>query len=256
MNIRTLTPADLPAIRVVSRKASLHQDRTPEQWALAALKYVDYYPCHAGDTSLALELEDGSFAGYVLCAPDADAYFQTLEQEYRPQIETLSPGSYAPFLEAQSYIREFAREYPAHLHINVVPEAQNLRAGSRLMQALLKRLKEKGIPGVCLGWTAAGSRLCISTKRTDSPFFGMQATHCSWDAGQTDPSCRLTGGFSVCRPGCGCMFCIRSQEPVIVRREGPSSWKSSSAWIGPAPAGIGTCSAETENGPGTNTGSA
>ncbi len=151
MNIRTLTPADLPAIRVVSRKASLHQDRTPEQWALAALKYVDYYPCHAGDTSLALELEDGSFAGYVLCAPDADAYFQTLEQEYRPQIETLSPGSYAPFLEAQSYIREFAREYPAHLHINVVPEAQNLRAGSRLMQALLKRLKEKGIPGVCLG---------------------------------------------------------------------------------------------------------
>lgn len=151
MKIRTINAEDLDQIRQVARAASKHPGRTARQQALSDIKYVDYYPCHAGDTSLALELEDGTLAAYVLCAPDSQAYFRTLEQEYRPQMETLEPGSYDPFLEAQSYIRDFAADYPAHLHINVVPQAQNLHAGTRLMQNLLQLLEEKGIPGVCLG---------------------------------------------------------------------------------------------------------
>lgn len=177
MKIRTLAPKDLPAVRAASRKASLHQDRTLRQWELAALKYVDYYPCHAGSTSLGLELEDGTLAGYVLCATDPDAYFRQLEQEYAPAMEALMPGSYEPFLEAQSYIREFARDYPAHLHINVVPEAQNLKAGTRLMEALLALLKEKGIPGVCLG--------VDSSRKQAVHFYEKNGFHVLRDAGDT-----------------------------------------------------------------------
>jgi ribosomal protein S18 acetylase RimI-like enzyme len=46
-------------------------------------------------------------------------------------------------------------EYPAHLHIDLLPRAQKKGQGKHLMHKLFAALKEKSVPGVHLG---VGSR--------------------------------------------------------------------------------------------------
>jgi ribosomal protein S18 acetylase RimI-like enzyme len=44
----------------------------------------------------------------------------------------------------------FGKVYPAHLHINLLPEYQNKGYGTELINALTQRLMVKGIKGVML----------------------------------------------------------------------------------------------------------
>jgi len=48
--------------------------------------------------------------------------------------------------------------WPAHLHINLLPEGRGCGAGGRLMQAWLARLREQGSPGCHLGTLAENRR--------------------------------------------------------------------------------------------------
>lgn len=155
MNLRPVTPADLPVIRQISRRASTNPDRTPDEWALSWIKYVDPYVQIPDNVSLLLELPDGNPGGYVLCLPDSRTYFRILEDRYRPEMEKLAPGSYEDFLRAQSYIRDFAQDYPAHLHINTIPESRGQGSGSRLLEGLFQELRDRKVPGVCLGVDAS-----------------------------------------------------------------------------------------------------
>ena len=142
----------------IAQSTSSRPDRPQAEKELSFLKYTDYYPVHAQATSFGLELEDGTLGGCVLCEPDPDKYFRILARDYAARMEALLPGSYDAFLEAQDYIREFGADYPAHLHINVSPAAQNLGAGSRLMDRLVQELEARGVPGVCLGMQAGRSQ--------------------------------------------------------------------------------------------------
>lgn len=45
---------------------------------------------------------------------------------------------------------DFLKEYPAHLHIDILPEYQRQGLGRKLMEALWAKLKDDGIPGVHL----------------------------------------------------------------------------------------------------------
>ncbi len=52
-------------------------------------------------------------------------------------------------------VEPFARHYPAHLHIDLLPELQGQGWGRRLIEALRDRLRAAGVPGVHL--VAAGT---------------------------------------------------------------------------------------------------
>lgn len=70
---------------------------------------------------------------------------------------------------------DFSREYPATLHINIADGFRRCGAGSRLMDAFLSYLKDKGIPGVRLAtysqdagafFAKSGFTLVFSKKRS------------------------------------------------------------------------------------------
>ena len=123
-----------------------------------AAPYATFHP------ELSFVLDDGQRAvGYVLGVPDSRAYAARCEDEWSPLLRGLYPrpdesdssrdgrllrlvhrGYRAPesgWLEA----------YPAHLHIDLLPEAQGNGNGRRLIGALLEALRAQGVPGVHLG---------------------------------------------------------------------------------------------------------
>ncbi len=149
--LRTAKASDLDGFRKINQAVSSHPDKTEDQWKLAFMKYVDYYPLFAPQTSFALEADDGEILAYLLAEEDSMRFFSILEKEFKPKMDALQPGSFDQFVESQQFMKDFYEDYPAHLHIDVLPKCQNQKAGTRLMDALMAKLKEDGVKGVCLG---------------------------------------------------------------------------------------------------------
>ncbi len=99
--------------------ATPYLDRMPE-WCFVAESVGSGSAPAAGDGS-------GPVVGYILGAPDTAAF-------------AAATGLRLP---------EFAG-HPAHLHVNLLPEAQGRGGGRMLVEALLARLTAAGIPGVHL----------------------------------------------------------------------------------------------------------
>lgn len=129
-----------------------------------AAPYLHFAP------QFAFVLEDGQgVGGYVIAAPDSRTFENTLEREWWPKLREqypdpagILPEERTPDQRMMHLIHhrnhtppELAAEYPAHLHIDLLPRMQGGGNGKRLMLTLLDALAQAGVPGVHLG---VGSR--------------------------------------------------------------------------------------------------
>lgn len=104
-----------------------------------AAPYLDLEPEHA-----LLAERDGRVIGYLLAVADTMAFAERFQA--RPSA-----------LDAEALARHSAdlREtdydgYPAHLHVDVLPEGQGSGFGRRLLERCLGQLAAEGVPGVHL----------------------------------------------------------------------------------------------------------
>ena len=114
-----------------------------------------------GACNFVAELE-GKIVGYVLGAPDVRAYRWYFLRSAGEVLGRLLTGQYPGFLHSACYLLRTARygsplaplrAYPAHLHINLLPESRGLGLGQKLLAAHLDCLRARGIPGVQLSTT-------------------------------------------------------------------------------------------------------
>lgn len=99
--------------------------------------------------------------GYVLGARDSAAFYARCERDWYPVLRARYPLPPAENTSADAeMIRQIHHEfkehpdltaYPAHLHIDLLPEAQGHGLGRQMMAALLNRMRELGVPAVHLG---------------------------------------------------------------------------------------------------------
>lgn len=106
--------------------------------------------------------------GYVVGAPDTAAFAQQLETDWWPQVRRdiaginaqrpLDAAALAYIAHPQPHPAWLQNDYPAHLHINVLPEAQSSGWGRRMIETELTALKARGIRGVHLGVSPTNDR--------------------------------------------------------------------------------------------------
>lgn len=111
---------------------------------------------------------DGTPCGYVLGTRDSATFAARCEQEWFPVLRTRYPLP-APddSSEDAKLIRrmhvgiqrdsDFA-DYPAHLHIDLLPIAQGQGQGRQLIHTFLDQLRTLGVPAVHLGTGATNHR--------------------------------------------------------------------------------------------------
>jgi ribosomal protein S18 acetylase RimI-like enzyme len=106
-------------------------------------------------------------AGYIIAVADSVAFAEWYRQEWapgliqrHPVLETTSAGERDLIGYGTNpggiLIPEVA-DYPAHLHIDLLPELQGQGFGRGLIRALLAALKERGVPGVFLSMSASNT---------------------------------------------------------------------------------------------------
>lgn len=132
---------------------------TPKKEKILLEQYCAYYIDHAPDFCFLLYDDAAAcVAGYVLCAPDYQTYFRVFCRENARKIARLSPVQGLQAALGAAAYRAFSRQYPAHLHIDLLEAYTRRGFGTQLMQALFEKLKAAGVPGVCLSVSAANTR--------------------------------------------------------------------------------------------------
>ena len=132
--------------------------------SIFALPYVEREP------ELAFVLDDGGTAvGYVLGTADTPAFAKWFREEWLPPLAKRYPRSTDPPATPHDWlvgllhqpermlVPELA-DYPAHLHIDLLPDHQGAGHGRALMTAFLRALAGRGVPRVHLGMDPANTR--------------------------------------------------------------------------------------------------
>jgi len=168
MFIRPYRPADYDVIIDICRLTGAGgQDATPRlerpelMGAVWAAPYVEFEPEHA----IVIEDDAATVVGYALGAVDTVAFEDILAQKWWPHLQQKYPLALAKdvpagFLDRPLIERIHAAprtdaaltdEWPAHLHIDLLPAVQGKGMGRKTMTALLDLLRDAGAPGVHLG---------------------------------------------------------------------------------------------------------
>ncbi len=168
-HLRSFRPGDEPALaEICLRTADTGSDATgilddDDIWgAVFVLPYVARHP----ELAVVVETDDGRVAGYAVAIDDTDAFEEWFRTEWWPRFADRwphpagEPSSRQDGVLSYAYGRRadaepFAAAYPAHLHIDLLPELQGQGWGRRLIAALTDALRAAGVPGVHL--VAAGT---------------------------------------------------------------------------------------------------
>ncbi|MBB0231719.1 GNAT family N-acetyltransferase [Streptomyces calidiresistens] len=114
--------------------------------------------------------DDGRVLGYIVGTADSTAFFRAFRERWLPTVADRHPAPTGPPGTPDEEMRdllhhaermlvpEIAARYPAHLHIDLLPEGQGRGLGRRLMEAYCGALRERGVPGVHLGMDPRNER--------------------------------------------------------------------------------------------------
>jgi ribosomal protein S18 acetylase RimI-like enzyme len=102
----------------------------------------------------------GHVAGYVIATADTRAFVARYREEWLPQFAAKypreTPGSaVAHGYEPERMLIPEVDDYPAHLHIDLLPEIQAQGWGRALIRTLLAELAGRGIPKLHLSMSPA-----------------------------------------------------------------------------------------------------
>ncbi|ORY25541.1 hypothetical protein BCR39DRAFT_543946 [Naematelia encephala] len=149
------------------------------------LPYVARHPDLAWVVEMPLAPGDKQpdVVGFVVATPDTESFNEWFAQTWWPVHGARFPrppsGSddprvsrtYATLAMADAVGRkepnpyDCTANYPAHLHINILPVAQGHGLGRQLISTVLQALRDRGLKGVHLGTSAKNEGACAFYKR-------------------------------------------------------------------------------------------
>jgi len=163
--LRPATEADLPALYAVclktgdSGKDGTHLQDDP---TLLGKFFVGPYVMLEPELAFAVESPDG-VAGYLLGALDTARFNARCEAEWLTPLrrEVRDPGADRSTWQKSDWVRrlihapgfdlpDWLTAYPAHAHIDLLPEVRGHGIGSAAMRHMMLRLKALGAPGLHL----------------------------------------------------------------------------------------------------------
>lgn len=136
----------------------------------------------------AFVLEDsGQVVGYILGTADTGAFVERYTRSWLPYLRERYPEPHAEAdrhlltmgLHPERMIDPALAQYPAHLHIDLLPQTQGQGFGRALMNRFLQAMHEAGAPAVHLGMAASntGARAFYERMGFHSLAVGEPGTH-------------------------------------------------------------------------------
>ncbi len=160
--IRRMRADDIKDVEYVCRmtagEKSINDEATGK---LMSAMFSTYYARECYDSCFVLADESDKVVGYLLCEPDYRRFRKVFRKVDVPQIYKMEKkaGIRCWFFHVPYSLMGW--KYPAHLHIDLLPEYQSGGYGTKMMQMLLEDLKSKKVKGLMLmagGWNHGAIR--------------------------------------------------------------------------------------------------
>lgn len=162
--IRPYRPSDRAALTEICLKtADAGGDATgilPDDTLWGDLFAVPYAQRHP-DLAWVVESDDGRTVGYLVATDDTDAFYAWFRDEWWPAFHDRYPRPDAVVTREDRMldyaygrapgVEPNAVDYPAHLHIDLLPETQGQGLGRQLIDTLFAELTRRGVRGLHLG---------------------------------------------------------------------------------------------------------
>ena len=174
LTLRPYTSTDVDALYAISlatADAGADASRLYHDKHLVGAIYSAPYATLDPDLVLVAADEEG-VGGFVLGAVDTTSWEERLERSWWPQLRRRYPapdpetrGSWTPDQRRISMIHnperaptQVVREFPAHVHLNLLPRLQGRGVGTRLFHAWLRLANERGASAVHAGVNRTNAR--------------------------------------------------------------------------------------------------
>lgn len=150
MTIRPYEKKDRDDVRYVCINCDGPTDMSEDTRHFILSTYCDYYIEKEGHNCFVATNEEDKAIGYILCSENYNVFSEALKNEYIPRIPAKNTSE-RYYAENSAVLQEKYKDiYPAHLHIDLLPEYQRMGLGRKLVDTLLEHLRNKKIPGVML----------------------------------------------------------------------------------------------------------
>lgn len=148
VTIRNYQERDEEAVKCICLGSSFGE-RMDEKIRDAIVEvYCRYYIEHEPENCFVAVDGADEPKGYILCAERYDVWKQVFFESYvdgsqNPAVPMMAQGT-------MSAMQPYAQEYPAHLHIDLLPECQGQGVGTKLVEMLTGHLRRRGAAGLML----------------------------------------------------------------------------------------------------------
>jgi ribosomal protein S18 acetylase RimI-like enzyme len=185
INIRRAVLSDLPCFYEICLKTG---DGGKDASALFFDQYLlgHYYAApylvYRSGICFAVEYEYRP-QGYIVAVPDTESFKKWMEEQWLPPLRKQYPKPFPPARsEKEKEIIELIHgrkfpvditeqpwltDYPAHLHIDLLPSLQGKGQGRVLMNKLFDELAQKGVSGLHLGVSSSNAGAIAFYKKMD-----------------------------------------------------------------------------------------
>ena len=151
MPIRKMKYDDIPQAEYICIKTADNKlvcSETKQQTTL--LLYSRYYTRAEIGSCFVIADEQDLAVGYILCAEDYRQYKKSFLKKELRQLIKINPSAIFEGIACVMGNRAFAKKYPAHMHIDILPEYQDKGFGTMLVNTLIRHLKNKNVKGLML----------------------------------------------------------------------------------------------------------
>lgn len=149
MHVIPYQPEYRKAIRAIHIATASDAARSdPKHHDFSLWMYCDEYLDH--ETVFLLMDQNEIPRGYILCAENFEIWKENMVP-YAQKIKNLG-HQYDKMVDGALKQYSFlSKEYPAHLHIDILEDYTGQGHGTMLMNALIMQLKKDHVKGLCLG---------------------------------------------------------------------------------------------------------
>ena len=194
-SIRPYRPSDLARLREICVRTGAAGGDATGRWSSDDLLpdlFLEPYVTASPEWAWVVDEGDGAI-GYVIATPNTRRFAQWWSRTWAPLLAARYPVPSPPYTPEEQLVLRGSDpsvmlipevdEYPAHLHIDLLPEAQGRGYGRQLIeQHLVRALSEADIPGVHLAIDGANARAAgfyrslgfveLPSSTVQSPTFG------------------------------------------------------------------------------------
>lgn len=148
MTIRPYNEKDKENVRFVCLNAEGPCKSTKRGINFALAVYCDYYIENEPENCFVATDENDKAIGYIISTENFDKFKEKYISDYFPRIAKWEYRRRKSALRAIASQEKYKEDYPAHLHIDILPEYQHMGLGRKLMDTLCDNLRKKNVKGV------------------------------------------------------------------------------------------------------------